>query len=411
MSGRVVVGVALVGFGAVLGGCSDGVSPDGLGESPGTRLLTVSDLAYEGAFRLPAATYGVSSLNFSEGPIDVKGPSLLVVGHSHHQAIAEFRIPSLGKNDDLEALNMAGAPVQPFASVLDRAPANPQGLDRIAALRRLDSPRGEVLVVNAYEYYDAPADNTHTTLIVEDPSQLDGSVVNGFYALSGGAHAGGWVSDVPLEWQEALGGDVLVGSSSGVPIIGRLSVGPSAFAVSKAELTTPTASADPIPAATLLDYSLANPLEADLSNSSQANARWTHLSRGVYGFIPPGTATYVVVGHSGGHGPEGVCYKCVPVGLTAACGGYCPVDPQDRSLFYWFYDVGDLARVRAGELAPHDVRPYESGRFDAPFSAGQMGGGSFDAESGLLYLSLLKADRLQGTYANPPVVVAYRISG
>ena len=35
-----------------------------------------------------------------------------------------------------------------------------------------------------------------------------------------------------------------------------------------------------------------------------------------------------------------------------------------------------------------------------------MGGGSYDPETRLLYLSLLKADREQGTYANPPVIVA-----
>ena len=36
-------------------------------------------------------------------------------------------------------------------------------------------------------------------------------------------------------------------------------------------------------------------------------------------------------------------------------------------------------------------------------------GGAWDAERGLLYLTMLAADREQGRYANPPVVVAYRL--
>lgn len=42
-----------------------------------------------------------------------------------------------------------------------------------------------------------------------------------------------------------------------------------------------------------------------------------------------------------------------------------------------------------------------------PFPTREIGGGAFDAATGTLYLTLQRADREQGVYANPPVVAAY----
>ena len=110
-----------------------------------------------------------------------------------------------------------------------------------------------------------------------------------------------------------------------------------------------------------------------------------------------------------GHGPRGVCYKCVPIGETAECGGYCAVDPDDYALYYWFYDVEDLVAVRSGATEAHEVRPYAHGVFPSPYSTNHMGGGAYDAASGLLYLTMQRADREQGAFRNPPVVVAFTI--
>jgi hypothetical protein len=159
-----------------------------------------------------------------------------------------------------------------------------------------------------------------------------------------------------------------------------------------------------VPTTRLLDYDLSTPLAEDLSNDSGTNDLWTHLSRAVYGMIVPGTRSYITVGHSGGHGPEGVCYKC------RGCGGYCSVDPSDNAFFYWFYDVEDLIAVREGTMRAGDVRPYAYGPWDPPFGTDEIGGGAYDASSGLLYLSMQRADNRQGTYSTPPVIVAFRIT-
>jgi hypothetical protein len=314
-------------------------------------------------------------------------------------------MPELVESETITDLNMAGAPAQPFVEVLGRTGGNPQALDRIGGMKVID---GE-LVINAYEYYDAPADNTHTTLVVRDVADLAGSTVDGFYSFAGAAHASGWISDVPAEWQSALGGTMITGNSSGQPIIGRLSVGPSAFVFDPADVVGTSTVPNPIPTTAILDYDLSTPLHDDLSNDTGENDLWTHLSRAVYGFIVPGTRSYVTLGHTGGHGPEGVCYKCVPNGETAECGGYCARDPDDHALYYWFYDVDDLVAVHDGSMMPYEVRPYAYGEFPSPFSTDTMGGGSYDADSGLLYLTMQGADRDQGDYANPPVIVAFRI--
>ena len=373
-------------------------------------LLAIGDLAYAGAFRLPAATFGTSSLNYSESPL-VYNPashSILIVGHSHHQEIAEFAVPPLVASTDLADLAMAGDPLQAFAPVLDRAGGgNSQNIDRIGRLAYLEGPSGPELLVNTYEYYDAPGDNTHTTLAVRDAADLANAQVDGFFRFQGGAgRTSGWISPIPPAWQSLLGGTHITGQARGIPIISRTSVGPSAFVFDPLAIVSTGAVPDPVATTTLLDFSLQHPLHDDLSNSSGDNDLWTHLSRATYGLIVPGTRSHLTLGYSGGH-VSGVCYKCTQDSGNL-CGGYCAPDDDDYYQFYWLWDLNDLMAVMTGELQPHEVHPYDYGTFDTPFqtSQRQLGGGSFDPATGLLYLTVQRADRTQGTYANPPVVVA-----
>ncbi|MFZ5569341.1 MAG: hypothetical protein ACOZF0_02975 [Thermodesulfobacteriota bacterium] len=375
-------------------------------------LITMDDFQFEGAFRLPDDTFGDSNMNYSQGPLAYNpvNHSIFIVGHAHHQAIAEFAVPELVHSGNIADLKMASPPVQNFVSVLDRVSGgNPQNLDRIGGLAWIMGPNGPELLVNAYEYYDAPGDNSQTTLVIRDPANLSVSAVDGYFTFSGGAgHTSGWISPVPAAWQPVLGGTGITGQSSGLPIISRLSVGPSAFVFDPLSIVGQATVVDPVPTVKLLDFPLSDPLHADLSNTSLTNDLWTHLSRAVYGFILPGTRTYVTIGHSGGHA-SGVCYKCTQSNGNL-CGGYCAPDPEDYYHFYWLWDLNDLTEVKAGRLATWDVRPYDHGIFSTPFPTHRLGGGSFDPASGRLFVNILEADRLQGTYSNPPVVAVYRFS-
>ncbi|MBN1515117.1 hypothetical protein JXA32_00970 [Candidatus Sumerlaeota bacterium] len=375
-------------------------------------LLTINDVRYIGAFRLPEDTFGVSSLNYSQGPMAYypSHHSILIVGHTYEQAIAEFAIPRLVKSTNIEDLNMASAPLQFFSSVIDRASnGNPQALDSIGGMLVFDGPDGPQLLVNAYEYYDAPGDNTQTTLIVRDADDLASCAVDGFYSFQGGAgHTSGWISPVPPEWIPEIGASYITGQSSGIPIISRCSVGPSAFAFDPAEIIGADSTTATISTIKLLDFSLDHPLHDDLYNSSGTNDLWTHLSRVTYGLIVPGTRTYITFGYSGGH-VSGVCYKCTQDDGNL-CGGYCAYEADDYYQYCWLWDVNDLIKVRQGRINSYDVRPYEYGKFPTPFecSTHEIGGGAYDVESGKLYLTIQRADSEQGTYSNPPIVVVFR---
>lgn len=374
--------------------------------------LKIDDLEYQGAFRISANQFGDSEMNFSQGPVEYNpdNHSIFIVGHSHHQAVAEFSIPELSKSLNISELPLVQSPLQIFTRVLGRtADGNPQGLNSIGGMKYFSNGNGGELLVNAYEYYDAPGDNTHTSLILRNASDLSDSAVDGYFIFDGGAgHTSGWISPVPEEWQSLLSGTHITGQSSGIPIIGRTSVGPSAFLFNSATVVGQPLSAGNISTEKLLDFSLANPLHSDLSNEGGENNLWTHLSRAVYGLIVPGTSTYLTLGHSGGH-QSGVCYKCTQNNGNL-CGGYCAPDADDNYLFYWLWDVHDLLAVKNGTIESHDVLPYDSGEFEAPFDVTEIGGGAFDETNGMLYLTLQRADSEQGTYANPPIVVAYKFA-
>jgi len=378
-------------------------------------LLSINNFQYVGAFRLPASKFGESDLNFSQGPIALNsdGKSLFIVGHSHQQAIAEFAIPEVVNSTVLAELKMAGEPIQPFAAVLNRpSGGNTQNNNCIGGMLCVAGPDGPELLVNAYEYYDAPADNTQSMLVFRDAADLAGSKVEGYFEVQGGpGHTAGWMSPVPDPWRAALGGDFLTGTSSGIPIISRASVGPSAFVFNPLDIVGKKSVATPIATTRLLDFSLAHRLHDDLSNETRKNKVWNHLSRAVYGLIVPGTRTYATFGHSGGN-ESGVGYKIVQDNGRKS-GGYSSYAVKDNYHYYWLWDVNDLVRVKAGEIESHEVRPYEYGVFKTPFEgeAHSLGGGAFDPATGRIYLTAQKADRQQGQYSNPPVVMVYEAIG
>lgn len=383
-----------------------GSSPIPAGSTDSTDVperLGISDLVYQGAFRVPQTPNGVSSMNYSQGPVayDAGKHSIFLVGHTHHQAVAEYLVPEIRDSKTIAVLEMAPPAIQAFSTVLDRMPGgNPDKLNRIGGLARYK----DQLLVSAYGYYDAPADNVTTHLVLRNARDLAGSAVMGPFAFQGRAHTAGWMSPIPDEWQEALGGTWLAGNSSGEPIIGRFSVGPSAFAFDPEDMSTKNT----VKTRVLLDFDLRHRLHDDLMNESGKNDIWTHLSRAVYGFIPPGTRSYITIGHSAGHNSS-VCYKCKPRGRKADCPGFCAKDTNDYYLMYWLWDVQDLVDVRNGDRPPYSLRPYDYGIFKVPFAGRRLGGGSYDPESNRLYLTLQRADREQGVYANPPIILVYSV--
>ncbi|MCZ6820480.1 MAG: hypothetical protein O7G31_13460 [Calditrichaeota bacterium] len=369
-------------------------------------LADIQGLVYEGAFQVSSSTFGESRINYAEGPIayNPTNHSLYVVGHGHQQAIAEFPIPELVGGSDLSELNVVSSPNQLFSRVLGRPKSgNPQNMNRIGGLAVIN---GE-LIVNTYEYYDADRNTTNTTLVIRNPGNLSSSIIDGYYNLSPGAHASRWISRIPLQWRNLLGGEYIAGSSSGKPIISRHSVGPSAFAFDPARMADGTPANTTIPTNTALDFSLANPLHDDLSNDSGSNKLWTHVSFAAYGFIIPNSRSYLTIGHSGGHN-GGIGYK-ITQDNGNQCGGYCSRIASDNYNYYWLWDINDLVRVKEGKVSPSSVRPYAFGQLPMPFQQSgfnEISGASFDSESGRLYVSLDGA----GSGESSPVFAVFSLS-
>ena len=405
-------GTAAVLF--VVNGLSVTMATDSVTDSPPLELprLSVEDFRYAGAFRLPSGNYGASSVSYSQGSIafNPSRQSLYIVGHSHQQAIAEFPIPRMINSAVPAELDIAGAPIQPFSRVLDRVSGgNPERNNRIGGMLYVNGPDGPELLVNAYMYYNAAGKNKTSMLVVRDAHHLAKSDVDGFFEVQGRpGHTAGWMTPIPEPWGRILGGEYLTGTSSGIPIISRCSVGPSAFVFNPLDVVGRKSVTSLVPTIRLLDFSNRRRLHKDLSNKSLQNHLWTHTSRAVFGVVIPGTRTYATFGSSGGHA-SGIGYKIVQDNGKQS-GGYSSFAVKDNYHYYWLWDVSDLVRVRAGEILPHRVRPYEYGIFQTPFAdlSNRLGGGTFDPTTDRIYLTALFADRTQGRYKKLPVVMVWK---
>lgn len=404
-------------------------------------LIQIDDLEYKGGFTIPSQVFGESNANYATGTIayNPNNQSLFLAGFSPDGSIAEFAIPTLINSTNLLELKTATI-LQNFRKFLNQTPDNnPQSLDVITGMKLLNNK----LVVNLIEKYDASGTkNTHTTLILENASDIANTSVSGYYSLNGAAHAAGYISEIPTEWQTLLEGDYISGNSSRYSINSRLPMGPTAFVLNSSDLNTAAANT-PIPTTALLDFDLANPLYAEYNSYFDANYNivslngstfpghtfadaeatvgtndlWTERSEANYGFIVPGTSTYLTIGVGSGHN-SGIGYK--PTQSDGyQCQGGCSYDADDSDNYYWLWDVNDFLKVKNGTLNPHDLRPYSYGIIEMPFQTDvpsnspefhPISGGTYDAASGILYLSLFDGAPITNPYARTPVIVAYQIN-
>lgn len=142
---------------------------------PATPLMSIDDLAFTGAFRLKNGDFGVSNINYAVGALAYNpvNDSLFIVGHANQSAVAEYPIPAAGMQVAVVDLPESADPLQVFVDVLAAtSDGNPDSLDRITGLMVVAG----ALIVNAKTWYDAPADNTYTTLVVPDADNLGANV-------------------------------------------------------------------------------------------------------------------------------------------------------------------------------------------------------------------------------------------
>lgn len=378
-------------------------------------LFSMQNFEYAGGIKFQGGINGESEAAYVQGPIAIgkDGKSIFLAGHSHHQAIAEFNLPALVNSADSSKFNTATFK-QPFRRVLNRAPSgNPQGIDRIGGMAYINGQ----LVVNTYVYYDAGGTARDTTLVIQDAGNMAGSSIAGYLRYSARAHATGWLTPIPTDWQQHLGGTYIVGDGGFKPIVTRLSMGPSAFSFDPTNpMLGSLAPSSVIQLNTLLDFDFAHTLGT--SNLSNINVDdylynrlpgvkplWTHVAGALVGFVVPGTRTYLTIGNIGGL-ESGLGYKITQDNGTV-CGGHCPYKASDLQNYYWAWDLNDLIKVKNGQMKSYDARPYAHGALNFPMGYRYLVGGTFDPSTGLVYLTL--EEGVKSEWGGVPAVIAYKV--
>ena len=412
------------------------------------KLITISDMKYQGAVRFQRGVFGKSKLAYSNGVIayNKDNNSFFIGGHNVQGGICEFAIPPLvisPNTADLEVgANLQGF-ITPLATLVEK---NTEGLNKIGGMEYIN---GELLV-HAYTYYDANTPNTDTSLVIRNAGDIEISKIDGFFKFSGAAHEVLWISPIPNEYQQALGGDYISGASSAIPINGRSSMGPSAFSFNSKDIIGTAKTDGNIVSNKLLDFSLKHVIAdnelgwlpyAEWSGDIQYNYSgprkpgedfqklydaslvgknpiWTSNTRANYGLIIPGTKTYAVFGSTGMF-DSGGGYKIMQDN-GKMCGGQCSAKVLDTHNRYWLFNVDDLIAVKNGTKEAHEVKPYERGRFTTPYesitardtgmvSKPRLSGGTYDIENGIIYLTLSRADYVSSIWDHMPVVLAYKV--
>jgi len=371
----------------------DGSTPETPQSVKRAGLLNSSDLQYLGAFRVPLGDIGASSFAYG-GTACAFNPanrSLFIVGHDHHQAVAEIEIPRIVHSDKIADLATAKA-LQPFARVLPRIPHfTLEGNVKIGGLLVVDGQ----LIGTAYEYYDADgnARESHFRLSSLDLKSAD---IEGLFQVGrqGGGFVGGYMTAVPGAWAERLGAPFLTGQAA-LSIVSRTSAGPCALGFDPKQLGARVANVRPF-----VWYPLAFPLRDETSTNLVYNL--TSDISGAYFDEGSGSVLFF-----GSHGTGEYCY-----GTPEECGD--PVrggkGTHSRGGRYryqvWAYDAFDFVAVSNGRRKPWELEPYAVWPLEFPFAEknAMIGGVAHDPNTGRIFVSQLYGDVI-GYDLNPIIHV------
>jgi hypothetical protein len=412
---RKCLSIALILASTLIGGLSE-AGAAGPSTAP---LLQSTDLTYVGAFRVPPGDYGSpqwTGFNFggTAPAYNASNNSLFLVGHGQYQLTAEISIPKPVTSTTYTGLPVASI-VSPFVDATGGL-IRTYGTTTIIGGQLVYQGR---LIGTEYIYYDA--NNTQTAAHFARPStSLTSGTVTGLFAVWDRTKTGyvsGYLASVPPEWQSLLGGPVLVGNCC-IPIIGRTSVGPSAFAMDAGAYGTATTPATP-----LLYYTVDHQTLGSWSNSSVPNPIFNQ-STTVRGMIlPQGTRTLLFFGGTGmgipcyGEGTNDQSLDRQP--LPGGGGNYC-YDPAisakgthayPYSYYVWAYDVNDLVAVKNGDKQPWELTPYAHWPLRLPIAdpaqLNQLGGATYDPATGRIYVSQIGGE--SAGFGRLPVVHVFQI--
>ncbi len=413
---------------------------------PTLPRATWADFTYAGGFRLPRKwkmDKNGNNGNFlsSRGGIGIADENhLYVQGYVYPKLMAVAKVPiklSKGLFEDLPVIDPSE-----IGEFLD-IESNVEMGDNNHVKNRMTSMyiHNGYLIGSLAHNYDSNGKDQQFTW------RSKNGVVEGLFSNEGAYHSLGWITDVPLEWQETLGCAHIMGGGHNYSISGRASIGPTAFGVDLDQITADVV-VEPVKTTTFMDYdhkkgySLcgtkypeleiqhgyqnfryncvqvkdpAYPVDAHNRVSwpeqgpTLGNDIWIGFPRVGCGFIIPGTCTYAVIGTMYGM-EHGAGYR-IRNDKGVQSSGPSPYVQSDWSHYVWLFDVNDWLEVKAGTKEPHEMLPYEHHPIDIPVTnptglEGTRDGNRAPIKNGCVignrvYLSMQAADSSQ------PLIVAF----
>lgn len=359
-------------------------------------LVRFRNLKYQGAFRVPGDTINGTSFHYGGTAIAYNPDknSLYMVGHDHHQKVAEVKVPKIINSRNLVDLQ-TGKFLQNFhdfadGKMVDVTDSHPKVGGLLIYKKQLYG--------TVYEYYDAANRQTLSHFV----SQLDISQPNdvkGPFKIEG-ARAGfvaGYMAEIPLIWQKPMGGPALTGQCC-LAVVGRTSSGAAASVFNPQDLGNRLKTA--VNATQVVGYPLDHPLGTGWGSTSDLFNGTTVMAGAVW---PEGTRSVLFFGR------QGIGEWCY--GTGAACND--PVNAYKGTHAYpyvyqiWAYDARDLLAVKNGEKQMWEIKPYDVWQFDLPFSGGMnvIGGVTYDSKNKRIFVSQLRGDN------KLPVVHVFKIGG
>ena len=367
-------------------------------------LQAVLDIEYLGAFRALAS--GESNSNYAVGTLGFNpdNNSIFMAGHSHHNAVAEFEIPSQ-LSFETQASNI------PKAAVL-------QQYEQILNKKEIGNANNKIngvlfykqnLLVSSEIWYDANGSNLDNLQVFSNAHDISSSGFKGMLQIEGKAKAAGYMSKVPAELREKIGTEYLIGWASNYSITSRYSQGPSLYRFDPNQAVDAVLSVDrTIDANSLMVFPLAEGkelVEGGDEHSLDISPIWGPLAKVKHGFIIPGTTYFLAIGfHSGLH--HGTGYK-ITQNNGNECDGGCAFEIDDVYNYFWIFDIDDMLEADK----PWLVRPISYGKWSHPYDNGgtkQVIGGTYDDENKILYLSISEAGRT-GDFDRPPLIISYQL--
>jgi hypothetical protein len=365
---------------------------------PMAPLVRANNLIYEGGFRFPQGKVGGSQFSYGGTALGFNPAtgSMYVVGHDHHQQVAEVRVPEIRRGASVSALATAMV-LQPFTDATE----GQLGLVGPNAVKigGVLPYRGQ-LFLSAYVYYDGTGGQSLSHFVTGPNLAVHGDL-KGPYKVGkvGAGFVSGYFGLVPESWVTALGGPVLNGNCC-LGVISRTSYGPALFSIDPLDIG---GKVNPVPATPLLYYPSQHPLlEPGASGDGWSNnSTLFNGSTSITGVVfPEGTRSVLFFGKHGAafcYGPGTADKKLAGTPAEGGVDRWC-YDPTDGSkgthaypyaYQVWAYDANDLAAVKARKKDPWSVRPYATWALELPYSdeSGRLMGATYDPKNARIFVS------------------------